>query len=164
MATQTKLVDFKSQDIPLLQRWLTRHHVEPWFANTQEFLDWAARRPINAGQHIILHDSKPVGYLRWQLVDRQALDSVGLFDVPHNSADVDILIGEPAATGSAVGPAALLFLARKLKSIGGVPMIGLTSSVDNKLAHKAFEKAGFKLTTQYSVPEFGECYLFTLAL
>ena len=48
-----------------------------------------------------------VGYIRWQYVDRETLDSLGLRDIPENSVDADILIGERGDVGKGTGPLAL---------------------------------------------------------
>ena len=97
--------------------------------------------------------------MRWQHVDRQTLDGLGLYDIPANSVDIDILIGDERATGHGVGPAALQALTATLRRDATVPLLGLTTSVENTRAHRAFEKAGFRISRQYSPAGLGPCHL-----
>jgi len=45
-----------------------------------------------------------------------------------------------------------------------VPLIGLTTEIANQRAHRAFEKAGFRIARQYEDGVHGICYLMTLDL
>lgn len=101
--------------------------------------------------------------MRWQKVSREVLDSIGLFEIPENSVDADIFIGAEGI-GRGVGPAALLALAARLRQDPTVPLIGLTSELENTRAHRAFEKAGFRIARTYEEPKLGTCYLLLLHL
>ncbi len=109
---------------------------------------------------MITKDGVAVGYLRWQVVDRETLDAVGLTDVPANAVDIDIFLGEDVHLGRGVGPEALNLLVGQLGEDEDLAVAGLTSAVDNTRAHAAFEKAGFQIVRQYSPPGFGPCHLF----
>ena len=143
-----------------LEHWLGLAHVAPWYPLPAENLAWAAAPP-EAGSHaFIAAGALPVGYVRWQVVDRQTLDAVGLSEVPTNAVDIDLLLGEAAYVGRGIGPAALEALICQLKAEPGLSVAGLTSSTDNVYAHRAFVKAGFRLLREYEPPGFGRCYLF----
>ena len=94
---------------------------------------------------------------------RESLDSVGLLDVPENAVDVDLLLGEPEHLNKGIGSAALAMLVARLRANPALPLVGLTSSVENRHAHRAFEKAGFTIARQCA-PSFGLCHLFVLPL
>lgn len=148
----------------LLGSWLRQPHVAPWFPEPDANLRWAAHPPPGGSQAIIASGADEVGYLRWQRVDRNALDSLGLYNIPANSVDADILIGVDASLGRGLGPAALDALAATVREDPSVPMLGLTSAVANVRAHRAFEKAGYRIVGRYDPNGFGPCYLFTLDL
>ena len=120
---------FESGHLEMLAAWLREPHVAPWFPEPAANLQWAAQPPSNGSQRVICADERAVGWLRWQHVSRDALDALGLRDVPANSVDADILLGE-GATGSGAGPSALSLLVERLR-LDGAPMVGLTSNVAN---------------------------------
>jgi len=155
---------FESTDLARLAEWLCAPHVAPWYAEPEEDLAWAAAPPPGGAQAIIVSGGAEVGYLRWQRVDRAALDALGLHEIPSGSVDADILIGESGGIGRGVGPLALSALAAELRGDGTVPLIGLTSELANTRAHRAFEKAGFRIVRQYDVPRLGPCHLLILDL
>ena len=47
----------------------------------------------------------------------------------------------------------------ELRADASVSMLGLTSSIDNVRAHRAFAKAGFQISRQYDPGVVGPCYL-----
>lgn len=150
-----------SSHLQLLERWLGYSHVKPWFPHAAEILTRAANPPDNSQQAILYYRRVPLGYLRWEIVDPAALQALGLEAVPAGAADADIFIGEDSERGQGIGPRALNVMCKRLQTRGDVPMVGLTASIDNKEAHRAFEKAGFSVTAQYQPEGFGDCYLFT---
>lgn len=145
--------------IELLARWLAAPHVKRWYPQPADHLAWAIDPPHGGERALILCDGQPVGYMRWQVVPRATLDSVGLFDIPESSTDIDLLIGDGSLVGHGVGPAALELLGKQLRERGGTPLLGLTTSIDNVSARRAFEKAGFRVLRQYEPPGYGSCYL-----
>lgn len=148
----------------MLGTWLRQQHVAPWYPQPDQILAWAANPPRNGSHALIVYAENPVGYIRWQVVDRDTLDSVGLRDIPTNAVDVDLLLGDPESVGKGFGPEALRLLVLRLRANPSLPLIGLTSSVANVGAHRAFEKAGFRVACQYTPPGFGLCHLFILTL
>jgi len=97
-------------------------------------------------------------------VDRETLDSLRLHDIPENSVDADILIGELGDIGKGTGPAALIALADLLRKDPRVALIGLTTSIHNLHAHRGFAKAGFRISRQYDPNGLGQCHLMILLL
>ena len=158
------LGSFEPKHLDLLSRWLAEPHIARWFPGAERDLAWAAHPTPGAAQALIVVDGKPAGYLRWQRVDRETLDELGLPEVPDNSVDADILLSMEAGTGKGIGPRALAALIAEVRKDPSVPMIGLTSELANHRAHRAFEKAGFVNSRQYETPRNGLCYLFLFDL
>ena len=106
MPEEIELRAFSSRYYGLLERWLAAPHVAPWFPEPAEHLAWALSPPPGGNQALIVIGGEPVGYIRWQSVFRSALDAVGLGEIPANSVDVDLLIGEPSFVrcGPSPGP------------------------------------------------------------
>jgi aminoglycoside 6'-N-acetyltransferase len=129
-----------SHDLRLLEAWVRRSHVMPWWGDPELALAAARQHPL-AAEALIVVDAQPVGYVCWQRPPSEDLAAAGLSDLPPGLVDVDILIGEPTFLGQ--GPAALSQLLAKLHA-EGVPAVGLAAAVANHRALKAYEKAGFR--------------------
>jgi RimJ/RimL family protein N-acetyltransferase len=156
------LIPFDRSDAALLTEWLARPHVAPWHPDPGASLRWALNPP-QAGAHALIDwDGRPTGYLRWQRVDRKTLDSLGLTEIPEGSVDIDILIGETDCVGRGLSPRALSLLVETLREDGSIPLLGLTTSVLNAAAERAFEKAGFRKLRDYEPPGFGACALMVM--
>ena len=164
MTPSVTLQPFTNAHLTTLAHWLRQPHVAPWYPEPDANLAWAAQPPDGGFQRIIARGAAAVGYIRWQYVDRETLDSLGLRDIPENSVDADILIGDPSDIGKGTGPLALRALADELRRDPRVALIGLTTSVDNVHAHRGFERAGFRISRQYDPNSFGLCHLMILNL
>lgn len=142
-------------DLPLLERWLRRPHVVRWWGTPDRHLTALAQRSGDT-HAVIIADGRPVGYLCWQRPSFSELEAAGLTDLPEDLVDVDILIGEPELLGRGVGPRALDLLLATLHR-EGVEFAGLGTSTSNRLAIRAFEKAGFRLFRDFEDLESGSC-------
>jgi aminoglycoside 6'-N-acetyltransferase len=146
----------------LLSAWLRRPHVQRWWRETGHWLEQI--RTTAAKDHAIITVSgRPVGYIRWQPVSRRILDELGLFEIPSGGADIDLFLGEPEWLGRGVGPTALRLLLARLGD-DGVPLAGLCPSVENFVAIRAFEKAGFGKLREFNDPSVGQCWVLTIEL
>lgn len=143
------LEPFEPRDLELLKRWLSSPHVWPWYPDPARDMDIATVQPPGGFHALIAVGGTPVGYLRWRYVDRDTLDELGLKEIPAESVDIDILIGEESQTAKGAGPEALELLAQQLLADSSVPMLGLTTSIRNVRAQSAFAKAGFSILLQY---------------
>ncbi len=97
-------------------------------------------------------------------MSRETLDALGLTDIRGGSVDVDILIGEPDCIGRRYGPRALGFLVEALRGDPTVPPVGLSPSVENVAARRAYAKAGFRQLREHNAPGFGRCALMLMPL
>jgi aminoglycoside 6'-N-acetyltransferase len=154
---------FESSHLALLRAWLHEPHVARWYPTPAENLAWAANPPPGGSQAIIAVGALDAGYLRWQRVARATLDALGLYEIPSNSVDADVLVTN-RCTGRGLGPAALKAWVAQIRRDPTVPMIGLTTELANTRAHRAFEKAGFRIVRQYEAPGLGRCHLMLLDL
>jgi RimJ/RimL family protein N-acetyltransferase len=144
---------------PLLERWLRSPHVVRWWGAQEEFLRTVERRASEA-HALIAADGRPVGYVCWQHPSREELEAAKLTDLPENVVDIDIMIGEPVYIGCGIGPKALTLLLARLAS-EGVENAGLATSVSNRSAIRAFEKAGFGLFRDFEDPDGQYRYMVT---
>ena len=164
MSGAVSLVPFERNHAALLAKWLARPHVARWHPDPDAWLHWALNPPPAGSHALIACGGRPIGYLRWQKVGRETLDSLGLLEIPRDSVDIDILIGEPDGVGHGLGPRALSILVEKLHEDPSTPLLGLTTSVLNLAAQRAFEKAGFRKMLEYEPPGFGPCALMVMRL
>lgn len=149
-----KELDIQS-DLQLLERWLRRPHVVRWWGTLDLHLTALSKRSRDT-HAVITAAGRLVGYLCWQRPSSSELKAAGLTDLPEDLVDIDILIGEPEFLYRGIGPRALVLLLAKLRG-EGVGFAGLGTSTSNRVAIRAFEKAGFRLFKDFEDPEFGPC-------
>jgi len=164
MESDVALTPFSSIDIELLRHWLTAPHVAAWYPDPEDQIAWAVNPPPNGDQALIAVGGRSIGYIRWQSVSREVLDSVSLYEIPAESVDVDMLIGDLEFVGQGIGPKALLILVSQLRQRGDVPLVGLSPSIQNLSAQRAYAKAGFHILREYHPPMYGPCYLMVCSL
>ena len=152
---------FEPEHVALLEGWLRQPHVAPWYPHPLDDLAFASAPPQRAGHWLVTTDHQPIGYLRWQRVDRATLDELGLHEIPAGSIDMDILLGDPGSLGRGHGPGALQLAASEFLRDPTVPLLGLTTSTRNTRAHRGFAKAGFAIVCQYTPPGLEPCHLMT---
>jgi RimJ/RimL family protein N-acetyltransferase len=143
------------RDLQLFERWLRSPHVVRWWGNPDLQLKTLEQRSKET-HALITADGRPVGYLCWQRPSREELEAAGLTDLSKDLVDIDILIGEPELLGRGVGPQALVLLLARLRG-EGVGFAGVGTSISNRAAIRAYEKAGFRLFKDFSEPGSGPC-------
>ncbi len=146
----------------LLRGWLACDHVRRWWGEPEHQLQLCLDRPVQGGDVLILEHDRPVGYLRWQQVDLEDLQAMGLTGIPEGAVDMDILIGERDRVGQGIGPEALRLMIQQLRHDRQTPLIGMTTSIENQAAIRAYEKAGFHKLTEYEDPVYGPCWVMVM--
>lgn len=147
----------------LLADWFRRPHVARWWGDAEDRIDQMRKTPRD--EHAVISvGGCPVGYIRWQAVDRAALDAAGLSEIPDGAIDIDILLGEPSWLGRGVGSTALRLLLERLRNQKKGPLAGLCTSIENAVAIQCFEKAGFRKLRQYDDPTYRRCWVFVADL
>lgn len=155
---QLLLVDQKVHR-SLFKQWVASERINRWWGDPAARLDQFDATP--ADQHVIIaKDEVAVGYVRWEVVEHYALAGIGLDGIPEGSVDMDIFIGDEECTARGVGPTALELVSQQLKQTNKVLLIGLCTSVDNVIAHRAFEKASFTRWKQFEDEYFGLCWVY----
>ena len=77
-------------------------------------------------------DAPPIGRIEWENLDRH-----------HRSAEVTILIGDPASWGHGYGTDAMVALLRYLFHVRGLHRVSLAVLSWNERAIRAYQKVGF---------------------
>ena len=149
----------RRKDRETVAAWLASPHVTRWWGEADGRLLQFDETPDD-NHALIMQDGSPVGYVRWQMVDTEALQAVGLDGIPARSIDVDLFIGEPDMTGQGIGPQAVRLLLDHLRDTTDAPLVGFCTSIDNNPAHGAFRKAGCELMTTFDDPTYGPCHVF----
>ena len=144
----------------LFEAWRRRPHVVEWWGAPEE-QTVSFEPPPGGGRAVIVAEAEPIGFIRWQPVDREDLEEVGLSEIPDRSIDIDLFIGENDRLGKGVGSAALRALYDRLSRETDAPLAGVCTSIKNAAAIRAFEKAGFRKLRQYDDPCYGRCWVLT---
>jgi RimJ/RimL family protein N-acetyltransferase len=140
-----RLRPFRRDDLPLLRAWhdtpeVMRHwgQAQPLVTPDQFEADLNGRfaRFDERGYLAIVplepQDAQPIGRCEWEGLDRQ-----------NRSAEVMILIGEPAYWGHGYGTDALVTLLRYLFEVQRLHRVSLTVLSWNERAIRSYEKIGF---------------------
>ena len=154
---------FDSQEeIELLKSWFSEPHVSRFWGNPEKNVADACRRDPKY-QALIVANGAPIGYICWQTPTRKELHDAGLYDLPPGLVDIDILIGNHKYTGHGIGPHALSILTGQFKD-QGIPYAGLGTSIHNRSAIRAYDKAGFKVFREFWEAESGSCLYLIMDL
>jgi aminoglycoside 6'-N-acetyltransferase len=139
-------------DLPLVDRWLHAEHVRRWWPPYPDLE--AEYGPVLSGDEptrvdLVLEDGRPVGLIQTYLVadhpEWEALVQVG-----PGVAGVDLLLGDPAAVGRGLGPAALAaYAARVVFASPGTTACVAGVDIENHRSLRAFAKAGFVPVRDY---------------
>lgn len=142
--------------VEILADWLHRPHVRRWWGDPGVALELAIGRSPDSHALIVL-DGEPTGYLCWHELSQEDAGQSGLSGLPRGLVDIDICIGEPGEVGRGVGSAALVLLLERLRE-RDVSAAGVGTSVENRRAIRAFEKAGFRFFREFADPLYGPCW------
>ncbi|WP_165774528.1 GNAT family N-acetyltransferase [Candidatus Viridilinea mediisalina] len=132
-------------DLPRITTWLHADHVRRAWGDPDGNLELLrAEAPHGSWRAIIVADGVDVGLILWQHPTRHELDVAGLHDIPASVIDIDIMIGEQAATGKGIGSAAIKLVAEAALHNPEVPFVMACAHVENHASQRAFEQAGFR--------------------
>ena len=148
------------QETKVLMEWLRAPHVRQWWGDPQKQLELILAGFVEGEQSIIIADDVAVGYLQWEKISKEELDSAGLTEIPEGSIDIDIAIGNVNYSGCNHAPRVLRHLIQTTLQHVPAPMILMSTSVNNTRARRAFEKAGFMRQRTFDDPEYGKMVLF----
>lgn len=146
-------------DLVLLHRWLETPHVRAHWSDEPRTLDAIAASylPMIRGDDpthafVALVDDVPVGYLQTYRIDDNP-DYARHIDVGADAAGVDMLIGEPAYVHRGRGAELLRrFVDEIVWSVTSARSCWIGPAIDNTIAIRAYEKAGFIYQKTIEVP------------
>jgi len=160
----TDMFDFKplsENDIERLYKWFNAPHVGPWFGRgrtieevAEEYLEYIQGKvPIYA--YIVCHEKKPIGMLNWERFgDSPEFQRLYEVDDP-NTANCDMLIGEPDAAHRGWGVTILRkFLEQIVFANDLITACVIDPVPDNPIAIRMYEKVGFRFVR--ALPEDGD--------
>ncbi len=133
----------------LIVKWLWQPHVRATWGDPEKNLADVLDAASHSGQVVIKVDDKPVGYIHWQPITCQTLADAGILVEDDQTADIDIFIGETQQIGQGIGTAAITQLIKRLGEEGETKRATLFTGVENAMAIRAYEKAGFKRMNRY---------------
>jgi RimJ/RimL family protein N-acetyltransferase len=154
----------RDQHLQLLCCWLYEPHVRTWWGDPDVNLTEINTLPSGVSHALITANTVPVGYVRWQPIARQDLEDMGVYGILEGAIDIDIFIGEVSYLGCGLGPRALQLVVSRLRACSSAPVAGLSTSVSNHAAIRAYEKAGFVRRHHYEDPDWGPCWLMMTPL
>ncbi|MBI4277978.1 MAG: GNAT family N-acetyltransferase [Armatimonadetes bacterium] len=163
-------------DLLLMYRWLNTPVVARWWRPAPRALEEVtatylpciegkrpvdeAKRPVDC--YIILHGQTPIGYIQPYRVKDHA-DFWAAFGVDQDAAGVDLFIGEPEYLHRGLGRHILTrFVRDVLFAAADVSCCLIDPDPENRIAIRAFEKAGFRYVKTFESKEYGLHYLMRL--
>ena len=138
-------------DLPLLQRWLSRPHVDAWLHQVLDSAGVEAKYgPCIDGAEpthmlVIEHVRRSIGWIQWYRWSDYR-DHAAQLGAELTTAGFDLAIGEVEMLGRGIGSAALrLFVERVVFADAAIGACICDPEERNTRSLRAFEKAGFKV-------------------
>lgn len=150
MSDDLSLRAFEDDDLPLLERWLHRPHVSPWFGNPQGWLDEAEQRHgrFSFIQHFIVESSgKPIGFCQLYEYARSGEDWHGDLRI-EGVYSIDYLIGEAFYLGKGNGKAIVDALVERVAALPNAVRIIVQPEPENKASCGALLASGFSFDAE----------------
>jgi len=146
-------------DWPSVRRWLRLPAVEKWWgpASATETEVIQALGATHAIARIVEWQGRPVGYAH--AVDAMTWGESLPEDLQAGTWDMNIFIAEPSARGCGIGPAALAALRSEVFSTTLATAVSVFAAVENEMAARAYEKAGFQWHRIWHDPALGPMWL-----
>jgi RimJ/RimL family protein N-acetyltransferase len=143
-----------NSDLPLFHSWLNSPEVAKWYregGSGYPSLDYVlekwGKRLTGSDRtrcFIILCDNQPIGYIQCALSDDNP-EYKKIFGIEENTAGIDLLIGEERYLHKGWGSFFITkFLKEILFVIYKVDVCTIDPEPENKIAIRAYEKAGFR--------------------
>ena len=139
-------------DLPLMHRWLQVSQVLEWwwggvapsYEAVAEKYGPRVRSEEPTDQYIILHGSRPIGYIQTYMI-RDYPEYAAVVGADDGAAGVDLFIGETDYLHKGFGCHILrAFLRDVVFGAGDATSCVIGPSAANRVAIRAYEKAGFR--------------------
>jgi len=159
-ATKIRFQKLRMADLPLMHKWLATDEVRQWYGKQDTSYQQVVEQysPAINGQEptdcfLIVYTDTPIGYIQTYKISDYP-DYSQYLQVSDDAAGVDLFIGEVAYLHQGLG---CLILKRFLREIVFVnPAMGsciLGPEPQNKVAIRAYEKAGFRYLKTVQIPD-----------
>ncbi len=154
----------ESDDLRLVQGWLSRPHVRRWWGGRESYDEIAehyrsaieGERPTDL--YIALLDDEPIGFVQTYLGSDYP-DYAALVVVGEGVAGVDLLIGDAALMGQGIGSEILRrFVDEIVFASPTTTSCVADPDVRNVASIRAFEKAGFRVVREFVDPKDGQTH------
>jgi aminoglycoside 6'-N-acetyltransferase len=133
----------RSDDFPLIKRWLAEPHVAEWWGNPNEQYELVSTDIDEPAmdQFIVAADDRPFAYI--QSCDLAAWPDPAFGEQPRGARGIDQFIGEPDMIARGHGSAFIRVFVDDLLA-RGAPRVITDPDPMNGRAIRAYEKAGFR--------------------
>ena len=150
-------------ELPLMHRWLNTPHVLQWWGKPGPTLDEVEQKylPRFTGTdptqpYIIEYRRCPIGYIQLYLIEDYP-DYSQYVGLDERAAGIDVFIGEVDLIHHGLGPILLIrFLRDFVFARSDVASCVIGPAISNKIAIRAYEKAGFVYFKTATIPEEDE--------
>jgi aminoglycoside 6'-N-acetyltransferase len=139
-------------DFPLLQQWMSAHHVAAWWRESLDLPSVHSKYEARVDGveptkvFVIEYTGRPIGWIQWYLWSDYPQHARQL-RTDLTSAGIDLAIGELAMTGLGLGPLAIQqFLSQIIFADPRVSTVITDPEESNLRSLRAFKKAGFTLS------------------
>jgi RimJ/RimL family protein N-acetyltransferase len=141
------------RDYALMVGWHNRPHVREWWNCDEPAMTFERARAeyfdltlpnSSTAACIVECFTKPIGYCQfypWH-DELESAREIG-FEPQPGWWGIDIFIGDPEMTGKGIGTRTVNILCSYLEHTKGATAVALTTSIENRQAIRAYEKAGF---------------------
>jgi len=154
----------ESDDLHVVHGWLSRPHVRRWWGGRESYDEIAehyrsaieGERPTDL--YIALLDDEPIGFVQTYLVADYP-DYAALVGAGEGVAGVDLFIGDAALTGQGIGSEILRRFVDEIVFVAPTTTSCLADpDVRNVASIRAFEKAGFRVVSEFVDPKDGQTH------
>ncbi len=154
-------------DLVLMHRWLNTDFVIEWWEGRghsyEEIVEDFQPRPDESEQRFIIQaDGTPIGYIQlYQMADEP--EAVNCWQADVNAVGIDLFIGEAAYIHRRLGSVIIgQFLRDVVFSADGVQSCLIDPEPTNRIAIRAYEKAGFRYLKTVECPGQPIAYLMDI--
>ncbi|MES3037311.1 MAG: GNAT family N-acetyltransferase [Bdellovibrionota bacterium] len=147
---------FSENHLPHLRHWLNQEHVKKFWQESsndqklsEKFLIELPRRGV--WPFVIEHKNREIGYI--QYYDATKVGDGWWLNETSGTFGIDLMIGQPELLGQGIGPQVITeFISFTRKREPTVESIIIDPDPNNKIAIRAFEKAGFRTESEIETP------------
>lgn len=143
----------QDSDIPLLEKWLHKKHVNKWYHNPEEWLFEVKNRFDAFGfinHFIVTYQGKSIGFCQYYACIDSGEEWKG-YHLSQGTYSIDYMIGEEEYLNKGFGKAIVGMLVEAVFSIDGVKEIIVSPEPENISSCKSLLANSFKYDTTYEL-------------